>query len=412
MKAINEIDEFSRQLADCWIQPQRRESFSSLLNDADTETAFLEALQSPVGFHPPLADSVFAGDRIAIVLQDELPRPRLLLECLLKQLMATNIEPTDITVVVSALMARRFGLELKSQVLDEDETPVVREINFPLDNEFQSVRFQIHDAEDEQGVAYIAASEEGLPVKVNRTIVDADVILPVGCPDPTKQSGLSDCIYPTFCSLETQRRYQERKSSLANRMAEIALANDHLGSFFLIQVVAGPGGQIQKAVSGERSAVRELANAESEAAWQIESVDQADMAIATIETDSEQQSWKDFARAVVAANSVANGTGPIFVWSEINERPKSDIQKALNEPFESSGHSKLSRLMQQLADIVAERQVFLKSKLSRAVIEDLGLGFVDSVSDLSRLIDNQASGVLLRDAHKCQLITKLENQDA
>ena len=132
----------------------------------------------------------------------------------------------------------------------------------------------------------------------------------------------------------------------------------------------------------------------------------------TIETDAEQQSWRDFAHAVVAANSVANSTGPIFVWSQIKERPKAEIQKALNDPFESQGRSKLSRLMQQLAGIVAERQVFLKSRLSQAVTEDLGLGYVESVSDLERLIRSQSSGIMIRDAHRCQLTTELESQDA
>ena len=68
--------------------------------------------------------------------------------------------------------------------------------------------------------------------------------------------------------------------------------------------------------------------------------------------------------------------------------------------------------MRQLSGVCAERQVFLKSRLSRNVTEDLGLGYVDSVDDLSRLIADQDSGVLIRDAHLCQLEPQTEKQDA
>ncbi len=409
-RTINGFEEFSATLGECWVQPQRDRFGHAILSDEDVADAFGDALESPFGYYPPLTEAVFPGDTVAIVLQDKLPRSRLLLDCLLKRLMVTNVEPTEITVVVSPATAKSFGLELKQKSSLEEGEPVETESYFPLDDDFQSIQFKIHDADNEHGVAYIAANEEGLPVKVNRAIVDADVILPIGCPDSNDPDGLVDCIYPTFCNAETQARFRQQKGSIAERRAEIALANDHLGAFFTIQIIVGPGQQIYRIISGERTAAIELATTESNEAWRIKPVEGADMAIVTIET--EQQSWKDFARAIVAANSLAVSSGPIFAWSNLNERPKSEIRKALNEPFESVHRAKLSRLMQQLADIVSERQVFLKSKLPQSITEELGLGYVDSVEDVSRLIANQSSGVLLRDAHRCHLTTELESQDA
>ena len=182
----------------------------------------------------------------------------------------------------------------------------------PLKNEFNSVAFYIHDSGNPQGLAYIAANDEGMPVKVNRAIVDADVVLPIGCVSFAMDEPLSDCIYPAFGCRDAQDRYRIQKNTLASRTAEIELANDHLGSFYTIQVVAGPGGKIKSAFAGERKTAINLATDAYAATWRLNPVDEADMAIASIETDPDQQSWKDFARAVVSANLVANSNGPHF----------------------------------------------------------------------------------------------------
>jgi hypothetical protein len=386
-----------------WFQPQREVGKVG----EDWMSGFGNSLESPVGHHPPLSQSVFAGDRVAIVLQSDLPQARLVVECLLKRLMDTSIEPTDITVVISPLMARQFGLADSPVEPKSNEM----ELQHPLDDEFRPVSFLVHDAQDEFGVAYIAANEEGLPVKVNRAIVDADVILPIGCPRSEDGDSLVDCIYPEYCHDETKRRYREQINSVKERRAEIELANDHLGAFYSIQIVAGAGGQILETISGERHAAIQKAESESRRAWAIVPVGSADAVVATIETDASQQTWKDFAKAVVAANSVANSRGPIVVWSEIGEQPKSEIRKALNDSFESVSRARLSGLMQSIADIAAERQIFLKSRLAQSVVEELGLGFVASVSDVVRLVQSQNSGVMLRDAHLCQVQRQLENVD-
>lgn len=386
-----------------WLRPQHEFEQAN----PDWQTAFVDCLESPVGFHPPLSQSVFVGDRVAIVLQSDLPAAQQVVECLLRRLMDTNIEPADITVVIAASMAAQFGI-----TNNVEGTPDGTDHAHPLDDEFRPVKFLVHDATDEHGVAYIAANEEGLPVKVNRAIVDADVILPIGCPQPGDNDHLVDCIYPEFCVDETRQRYQDRIGSVKDRANEIQLANDHLGAFYSIQVVAGAGGQIINSISGDRLTAINDATEQTKQAWKILPIANADTAVVTIETNANQQSWRDFAKALIAANAVANGSGPIVIWSTINDRPKSEIRKALNESFESSTRAKLSRQMQQVAGIAAERQIFLKSRLSQSMVEEIGLGYVSSVDDILRLLEGQANGVFLRDAHLCQIQLKLENADA
>jgi len=69
--------------------------------DVDVAAEFKAALADPL-LYPPLAQSVFPGDAVAIVLQTDLPHPLKALTCLLEQLYQLKIESTDIVVVVSA----------------------------------------------------------------------------------------------------------------------------------------------------------------------------------------------------------------------------------------------------------------------------------------------------------------------
>ena len=116
----NPLDKFSHQLADCWRQPQKALLHEGLETDDEIKASFVNCLQNPVGYYPALGESVFAGDTVAIVLQDTLPRPSVFLEAMLEQLMATNVAVNDISVVVSPETARKFGVEL-DPIHDEQE---------------------------------------------------------------------------------------------------------------------------------------------------------------------------------------------------------------------------------------------------------------------------------------------------
>lgn len=391
---------------DVWSKPQQHAAGA-----ADDAKSIAESVESPVGDHPPLSQSVFAGDQVAVVIQADLVQPKSVVEQVLRCLMETNVEPTDITVVLSEKTGGAFELALPAP--STEEKPFDPEYQHPLDNEFRSVNFLMHDSNDEQSVAYIAANAVGLPVKINRCIVDADIVLTIGSPRPNQSDeDVADCVYPEFSNDETRQRYFERKDSVHDRTLEMQLANDMLGVFFTIQLVTGIGDHIANVVSGERWTATSLARTECEQLWQVDTVGDADMAVATIETEPSQQRWKDFAQALIAANSVAVGSGPILIWSEIFERPKAEFRKAFNQSFETGKASKLSRTLQNVAGILAERQVFLKSRLSQNLTEELGLGYFERYSDVERLISGQTSGVLIRDAHLCQVLLQLENVDA
>ena len=70
--------------------------------------------------------------------------------------------------------------------------------------------------------------------------------------------------------------------------------------------------------------------------------------------------------------------------------------------FEDGISTKLDKTMQHVAAIVNERPVYLRCGLAQNGVEELGLGFVQDASEVVRISESRESGLLIRDAHRCQ----------
>jgi len=338
-------------------QPQRTETveFRELL-----KAAFNEPL-----FYPPINQWLFPGDSLAIVLQSNLPNAAEVIKELVGFLKEMEINTDDIVVVVTSQMAEQFGITAQQQQQTESEIatgtpPAIIKVDI---GDGEELSFQVHDPSNTYGLAYLAANEAGDPVHINRLLADADVVLPIGCPTPGDQQRY-DCLYPDFGSADRLEQFKAGSGSVAGRTKEIELANDNLGTFFALQIVTAPGGQIADVVSGVR---------------------------------------KDAFEHSKPAN-VSNGNGPIVVWTSIDQPVNRNTRKALLAQFDESISSKFSVRQRSLASIVSERPIFLRSALTQSKTEELGLGYVDSESDVLRVLAKFDSGVLLRDAHRCRII--------
>ena len=102
---------------------------------------------------------------------------------------------------------------------------------------------------------------------------------------------------------------------------------------------------------------------------------------------------------------VSNTDGPIVIWSDIVKNPDRNIRKACMSQFEDGISPKLPGTLQRLAAIVKDRPVFLRSGLNRNLVEELGLGFVETAAQVVRIAEPYPTGVVIRDAHKCQIQT-------
>lgn len=358
--------------------------------------------------YPPLKDSVFAGDTIAIALQYDLVRPTEVLNSLLDYLLTLNIEPNDITVVLPGVLTEPFGIsseECQSKAVDGDDQPVQPPPVFQLQKEFHSIKCQVHDPENTAGLSYLCANEAGDPVHVNRVLVDADVVIPVGGPGVDLDPRFQNCIYPTFGSSSAIARYVDggNSGSIADRHAETELANDSLGAFFAVQATAGPGECLNGFIAGTRQSATAAAAKEASELWTVDCDQDFEAAVLSIESRPHNQSWQNFVAALEIGSRLVTDGAPIVVWSEISTTPAKEIRKACAARFEETIPDSLSKPMQHLAAILKDHPVYVRSKIARGKVEDLGLSVIESVEEVKRLTADAKRCVVLRDAHGCRL---------
>ena len=113
----------------------------------------------------------------------------------MRTLLAAGVAADGITV-----------LRTRQDVDDRVENPC-RLVRGPQGEEIALVT---HDPSDRQGLAYLAATERGDPIFLNRLLTDADVVLPVGCMQAETTPGyfgLQGGIFPTYADAKTQARF-------------------------------------------------------------------------------------------------------------------------------------------------------------------------------------------------------------
>lgn len=360
------------------------------------------AVQQPIDY-PPLNQSIFPGDTVAIAMQDNVPQPAEVLEVLLGVLIKQDIELADVTVVIPASLVELLNLTPFESTM-ASETSVASPPMATLHLENHSVDCHVHQPDDENALRYLIANSSGDPVHLNRMLVDADVVIPIGCVRAAGKE-IPDTIYPTYGSAEAVERFGSGVGSPGERRDEVQLANDTLGAFFSVQLVVGPGDTIQEVHAGVRNLATALAEDATQKFWTLPVAQRGDSIVATIESLPQNQNWKDFAAALINASRLTEDDAPIVIWSEIATRPGRKIRKALQSRFEETISHKLSSKLQHVAAIVAERPVFLRSRLPRTTVEDCGLAVIETTGEILRLTGTCHQRLVIRDAHRIRLQT-------
>ena len=366
------------------------------------EALLKSSLDNPL-FYPAADQWLFPGDSLAILLQSNLLQAPKVIQSFLQYVGEQRIDSDDIVIVISPQMADQFGIT--AQQLKQSASEVANAMPpalIQVEVGDQKISFQVHDPANSYGLAYLAANEAGEPVHVNRLLADADVVVPIGCPTPGDQQRY-DCLYPDFGSAQRLEKFKAKYGTINQRQQEIELANDNLGTFFSVEIVTGPGGQIAAVFAGARKDVFEHSKQLADELWTVNFVPGCQTVLATVEEPGRQQTWDDFADAVINAANLSNGSGPITVWTTIDQPADRNTRKALMAQFDDSIIAKLSVRQRSLASIVSERPIFLKSELSQSQTEELGLGYIESANDVESVLAKFDSGVLLRDAHRCRI---------
>jgi nickel-dependent lactate racemase len=146
---------------------------------ADPAAAIQDALETPVGAGELSSEA--RGARAACIMICDLTRPvpnRLILRPLIERLLAAGLPPGAITVLVATGLHRPCPPEEVAEIVGD---PWVQE-HAVLSN---------HLARDEAGHVRLGTTAQGVPVAIDRRVVEADVRVAVGLVEPHFMAGWS-----------------------------------------------------------------------------------------------------------------------------------------------------------------------------------------------------------------------------
>src|SRR5258708_3277374 len=122
---------------------------------ADVAEAVRHAMDHPLRFDHPLKTALTSDDRIALVVDEQLPRLGELIGGVLQYLAPAGIGPESVTIITAP-----GGLA--SDWIDD------------LPDEFADVHTEVHHPDDRKLLSYLSTLKGGRRVYLNRTLVDAD----------------------------------------------------------------------------------------------------------------------------------------------------------------------------------------------------------------------------------------------
>src|SRR5437868_708487 len=156
----------------------------------DPVRAVREGLESPLGY-PALRRSLTPDDHVTIVVEEHLPRLAELLTAVLEHVTAAGVEPAAVTLLCPPTHSKQPWIE-------------------DLPDAYQDVRLEMHDPADRSRRAYLATTQAGRRVYLNRSAVDADQLIVLTGPrfDPVLgYAGAEGAVYPALSDVETRTKW-------------------------------------------------------------------------------------------------------------------------------------------------------------------------------------------------------------
>ncbi len=353
------------------------------------------ALADPIDF-PPIEKAIVEGDRVAVVIDPLLPSMADLTLACVEYLMDTGVKPEQLVLVLAGH--------------ESADAELLRAALLPTLGD--TVEIELHDADDDSKIAYVAANEDSDPIYINRTVVDADVILPITCArgESTLDYMGAYSVFPLLSNRATRGQfYALSKLDASEEHRKLTAWADQaawwVGMMATIQVIPAADDSVARVIAGSTNAVELEAQKLMATAWQVAD-EPAEIVVALLEGRQSQQSWENLARALHTAKQMVAPGGSIVLCTEIAKSPGAGLQKLRS--VHSSPDSIARKLSHETADdalaaaVILEAtknyHVYLVSNLKPAVVEGLGMGVIESASQLQHLCQQHATCAVLGSA--------------
>lgn len=189
-------------------------------------------------------------------------------------------------------------------------------------------------------------------------------------------------------------------------MAEVRYAESMLGICFAIRIIPARGEAIHSVYTGGLQESELAAQEAYERIW-TEAGGQCELAVATLNGPM-SQTWLDVAKAVKAANQAVEPDGHIVLLTELTEAPqpslrllgKQDLSLDMIAREIEKQTDEHAIAAAAIAEVLSNHSVSILSLLKQGEIEELGLGFVESLEGVQRLVSKATSVRLIDDANR------------
>ncbi len=364
----------------------------------DLPAAVEAALAEPLNY-PPLARAMVPGDRIVLALERSLPQAAGLVAAVAGYLVEHGAA-ADRILVLSTPEAAALGECDPRELLPEAWRG--------------EVSVEVHAPETKDSLSLLGSSHEGKPVYLNRSMLDADLVVPIGCLRDAAALGYHGQyggLFPAFADAKTRERFQKLSSPktmrqrAAKERAEIDEIGWLLGTQFTVQALPGGGDRLLNVLAGEIPQVFRQGQADYRTSWNCQVPSRASLVIASLSGGAAQQTWENVARALAAARRLTAEGGAIALCTELISEPGSALRSLSGADDLSLTLRHIARealpdamIAAEIARSLEQGKVYLLSRLDETLVEDLGLVPVGEASDLGRLARHHESCIVLANA--------------
>jgi nickel-dependent lactate racemase len=364
----------------------------------DPAAAIVRALAQPLDY-PPLGQSAVPGDRVVLAVGESVPHAAEIVAGVVRSLTDGPVDPDGIGVLHTRA-GPPGGPDDPCRLLPEEVRSRVASI--------------AHDPSDRGNLAYLATTEEGHQIELNRALIDADLVLPIGCVRDGSVAGyhgIHSPVYPTFSDARTLARFHSPKmlDSRGRRQKRLVKEADEvgwlLGVTFTIQVIPGPGEGVLDVLAGEVSALRHYALRRYWAAWHRTVPRRAELVLASLEGGQGQQTWENLGRALAAGAALVEEGGALAVCCELAADRGPAVQCLTTSRTREEAVARIRDERPedavpaiQLAQALDHCSVYLLSRLEPSVVEDLDITPMADADEVSRLFSRHGSCILLANA--------------
>lgn len=360
----------------------------------DLSSAVEAALTGPVDF-PPWDTATVAGDKVVLIADPAAPKIEEVVGLVVEWFLANSVSAENLAVVVGGS--------------GEEAAEAIRARLEPLS---VNIDVQLHDPDDTDQLSYLAADTAADAIYLNRLVVDADVVLPIGCARSNSAlDGLGSFgIFPILSDRDTRAKFY-RLDQLRTDFGRAELRDTAsqaawwLGAMAGMLILPSGEGQVAGIASGSFESLAETSQKHFGQEWQAAD-ELSDLVIALVDGDSAEQSWLSVSRAIFRAARNAKPGGSIVVCTELSDLPGKTLRRLGSHSKSQSVIEKQIRKSREedaiaaavLLDATEDYHVYLASRLRRDTVERLRMGVIESEDQLQRLAGSLPSCAIISSA--------------